>query len=232
MASVPSLAFGLVGNDWKFQRAPADGLNDITFPFNLAKAPHTRGYYFAQQFNFHNTKEVGYTGLQPQPDKNGRAIIRGVFSSFQGGTTTNHPNCYLGADGGPGVSCAVLIEGDYNHTYETVVENIGGTTWRGTLVDTVTGTKTVIGEWTLPAGSGKIKNGQVGFVEYFIWNGQPSHTCDSLPFTEAVFFHPTSKTTGASGGKITSVYEYGDCVGKVKYSKTPVNGGFDIKVGF
>ncbi|KAG0230547.1 hypothetical protein BGW42_000902, partial [Actinomortierella wolfii] len=75
-ASVPSLAFGLVGNDWKFQRAPADGLNDITFPFNLAKAPHTTGFYFAQQFNFHNTKEIGYTGLQPQEDKNGRAIIR------------------------------------------------------------------------------------------------------------------------------------------------------------
>ncbi|KAF9967142.1 hypothetical protein BGZ70_010665, partial [Mortierella alpina] len=60
-ACVPSLAFALVGNDWKFDNAPADGLNDITFPFNMARAPRKSGYYFAQQFNFHNVKEVGYT---------------------------------------------------------------------------------------------------------------------------------------------------------------------------
>ncbi|KAG0239755.1 hypothetical protein BGW41_007470 [Actinomortierella wolfii] len=164
--------------------------------------------------------------------QNGRSVFRSVFTSFQGGASTNHPNCHQGTDDIPGVSCAVLIEGDYSHTYNTVVENIDGTTWQGTLVDIVTGTETVTGEWTLPAGSGKIVNGQVGFVGYFIWNDQLPHTCDSLPFTEVTYFHPTSITVGASGGKITSVYEYGDCVGKVKYSSTPVNGGFDIKVGF
>ncbi|KAF9386608.1 hypothetical protein CPB97_003546 [Podila verticillata] len=229
----PSLSFALVGNDWKFSNAPADGLNDITFPFNMAKAPHKSGFYFAQQFNFHNVTDVGYTGLQPREDSRGKRVVHAAFSSFQAGTTTKHRNCSQGADGGAGVSCAVDIQGDYNHTYNLVVKNIRGTTWRGTLVDAVTRKSTIVGEWTLPAGAGKLVNGQGGFVEYYTWNGQPSHTCDSLPFTEATFYSPTSTTRGASGGSNTDVYEYGDCVGKAGYSVTKVaRGGYDIKVGF
>ncbi|KAI1305588.1 hypothetical protein EDD11_004902 [Mortierella claussenii] len=229
---VPSLGFALVGNGWKFQNAPSDGLSDVTFPFNIAKAPHKSGFYFAQQFNFKNVTEVGYTGLQPRPGANGKNVIHAAFSSFQGGTTSNHRNCRTGADGGPGVSCAVDINGDYSHTYNLVVKNTRGTTWRGTLVDTMTRKSTVVGEWTLPSGAGKIVNGQVGFVEYYIWNGQPSHTCNSLPFTRATFYNPTSKTKGARGGQITSVYEYGDCVGKAGYSVKKMSKGYDIKVGF
>ncbi|KAG0346814.1 hypothetical protein BG005_000515 [Podila minutissima] len=227
----PSLAFALIGNDWAFDNAPLDGLNDITFPFNMANAPHKSGFFFAQQFSFKNVDNFGHTGLQPREDKDGNSIVHATFSSFQDGTTTKHPNCHTGADGGPGVSCSVDIKGDYSHTYNLTVENTDGTTWRGTLVDE-TGTSTVVGEWTLPDGAGKIVNRQVGFVEYYIWNGQPSHTCDSLPSTEATFYDPTSKTVGANGGRITSVYEYGDCVGKAGYSVAEVSGGFDIKCGF
>ncbi|KAI9236278.1 hypothetical protein MVEG_08328 [Podila verticillata NRRL 6337] len=229
----PSVSFALVGSNWKFSNVPADGLNDVTFSFNMAKAPHKSGFYFAQQFNFHNVAEVGYTGLQPREDSSGKSFVHAAFSSFQGGTTTTHSNCHQGADGGSGVSCAVDINGNYNDTYNLVVENISGTTWRGTVVDTVTRMSTVVGEWTLPAGAGKLVNGQMGFVEYYTWNGQPSHTCNSLPFTEATFYNPTSKTSGASGGSITNVYEYGDCVGKAGFSVAKVaNGGSDIKVGF
>lgn len=228
----PSLGLALVGSDWSFSSAPSDGLNDITFPFNMANAPRTPGFYFAQQFNFDNVKEVGYTGVQPRSDYNGNSVVHAAFSSFQGGTKTTHPNCYEGADGGPGVSCAVDIYGDYSHIYNLAIENIGGTTWRGTLVDTVTGGWAVVGEWTLPYGAGRIKNGQVGFAEFFTWNGQPSHTCSSLPKTEAFFGNPTSNTSGASGGEVTKVYEYGDCVGKVGYSATQHSSGWDMRVGF
>ena len=228
----PSLAFGLVGNGWSFKKAPTTGLNDITFPFNMAHAPTVSGFYFAQQFNFLNVKEVGYTGLQPIPNAKGKNMVHAVFSSFQGGTTTKHKNCHMGADGGAGVSCALEVPGNYKHNYQMEIKNIGGTTWRGTLIDTVKNKSVVVGEWSLPAGAGKLANGQVGFVEYYIWNGQPSHTCDSLPKTEATFFNPTSKTKGASGGNITSVYEYGDCVGKAGYHLKKVSNGYDIKVGF
>ncbi|KAG0301999.1 hypothetical protein BGZ98_007874 [Dissophora globulifera] len=232
VSCVPSLGIALVGNDWGFYDAPSDGLNDITFPFNIANAPHVSGFYFAQQFGFYNVENISYTGLQPQPDSNGKSIVHAAFSSFEGGTTTNHPNCYSGADNGPGVSCAVDIIGNYNHTYNLVVENTNGTTWRGTLVDTETSSSTVVGEWTLPQEAGKIINGQGGFVEYYTWNGQPSHTCDSLPFTEATFYNPTSKTIGASEGYTYNIVEYGDCIGKAGYSATEVSEGYDIKVGF
>jgi len=231
-ALAPSTVLALIGNSWEFASAPSTGLKDVTFPFNIAHAPHESGYYFAQQFNFLGVPDVGYTGLQPRPDSNGKSIVHAAFSSFQKGTTTGHPNCHDGADGGSGVSCAVDIEGDYSHTYNLVVETSGARTWKGTLVDTVTGSATVVGEWTLPSGAGNIKNGQLGFVEYYPWNGQPSHTCDSLPKTEATFFYPTSKTSGASGGSIPKPYEYGDCIGKAGYSATQVSSGWDIKVGF
>ncbi|KAF9919688.1 hypothetical protein FBU30_010665 [Linnemannia zychae] len=232
LACAPSLGLALIGNYWTFKTAPAGGLNDVTFSFDMAKAPHKKGYYFAQQFNFNGIKNVGYIGLQPRPDSNGSSVIHAAFSSFQGGTVTSHPNCHTGADGGAGVSCAVDILGDYNHVYAVTVENISGTTWRGTLTDTVTNTEAVIGEWTLPSEAGKIRNWQMGFVEYFPWNSQPSHTCSSLPFTEVTFFNPTSKTPGASEGKVYYVHEYGDCVGQAGYATTQFSNGFDINCGF
>ncbi|KFH66239.1 hypothetical protein MVEG_08339 [Podila verticillata NRRL 6337] len=184
------------------------------------------------QFNFKNVSRVGYTGLQSRPDSNGTSIVHAAFSSFQNGTTSTHRNYHNGADSGPGVSCAVDINGNYNHTYILVVENSNGTTWRGSLVDTVTGNSTVVGEWTLPVGAGKIVNGQVGFVEYYPWNRKGSHPCDSLPWTKAIFYDPTSKTNGTSGGAITSVYETGNCVGRAALNKTKIPGGYDLKVGF
>ncbi|KAK3831107.1 MAG: hypothetical protein J3R72DRAFT_455243 [Linnemannia gamsii] len=221
----PSVCFGLIGSGWRFTTAPVDGLSDITFPFKIANAPHQRGYYFAQQFNSKNVVRVGYTGLQPQVDFEGN-------SSFQEGTTVAHPNCRPGVNGGTGVSCSVEIIGDYSHTYNLVVENIGGTTWRGRLVDGEIDDSVVVDAWTLPEGSGKIVNGQVGFVEYFIWNGHPSYTCESTPFTEATFMNPTTTTIGASGGKVTRVYEFDRCEGKVGFSPKKVPEGYDIKVSF
>ncbi|KJZ70082.1 hypothetical protein HIM_10522 [Hirsutella minnesotensis 3608] len=233
---VPSLALALVGDDWRFDNAPADGLNDITFPINIANAPHQTGFYFAQQYEFEGVKDGSYCGLQPREDKNGQSIIHGVFSAFENGTTSSHPNCHNGADGGPGVSCAVDIVGDYSHTYNIYIENAGGTTWRGILIDTETDQGTVIGEYTLPAGSGKILNGDGGFVEYYPWNGEDGHPCDTLPRTEVTFGDPSSQTEGAFGGRITSVYEYADkemdCVGRVGFSTSETSLGQNIQVGF
>ncbi|KAF9969148.1 hypothetical protein BGZ73_008635, partial [Actinomortierella ambigua] len=223
----------LIGNSWKFDKIPSGGLLDVTFPFNLANAPRQRGYYFAQQFNFFGIPEVGYTGLQPQSDFNGKSMLRAVFSSFQKHTTTTHHNCHLGADGGPGVSCGVYFYADYSHTFNMVVERVKGTTWRGTVVDTVTNGTIVVGEWTLPSTSTGIKKSQLGFVEYFLWNdGKPSHDCTKLPFTEATFYHPTSRSVNATGGQIDSVYAYGECVGESDFQLSQVNNGYDIRVGF
>lgn len=230
-AFAPQLGFALVGNSWSFSGSPSGGLKDITFPFNMAGASHTSGYYFAQQYNFQNVENVGYCGIQNRENSGGKSVVHAVFSSFQAGTTSDDANCHDGADGGSGVSCAVEINGDYSSTYNLVIENTSGTTWTGTIVDTSTGAKTRVGTYTLPSGAGGIKSSQVGFVEYYPWNSG-SHQCSDLPKTEVTMYDPTSNTSGAGSGTMGKPYEYGDCVGKVDYSASQVSGGYKIDVGF
>ncbi|EFY94998.1 hypothetical protein X797_010539 [Metarhizium robertsii] len=236
-AFAPQLGLALVGNDWSFPGRPwdgsSDGLRDITFPFNMAGASHDSGYYFAQQFNFHNVPDVGYCGIQNRPDDNGKSIVHAVFSSFQEGTTAdiNDENCHDGADGGPGVSCSVQVTGDYSHTYLLVIENNHGTTWTGTVVNTVTGNRTRVGTYTLPYGAGGIQPRQVGFVEYYPWNvGGPD--CSQLPKTEVTMYDPWSNTPGVGNGTMGRPYEYGQCVGRVKFSSQKLPDGYNIDVGF
>ncbi|KAJ7078722.1 hypothetical protein B0H15DRAFT_954405 [Mycena belliarum] len=61
-------AYALVGSSWSVTNVPAAGLTDITFPITIVEAGHISGYYFAQQFDFVNLSDVGYTGVQPRPD--------------------------------------------------------------------------------------------------------------------------------------------------------------------
>ncbi len=219
---------------WNVSSAPSTGPTDVTLPFNMANASHTSGFYYAMQFNFVNVSDVGYTGIQPRPNNAaGQSVVHGVFSSFAAGTTTTDPLCHMGADGGPGVSCAVEIATTtgYAHTYNFVVTNTGGTTWAGTMVDAVTGVQTHVGSWKLPAGAGGIRSSQVGFVEYYRWNDGQNHPCNTLPKTHVFFGTPTTKTSGAGPGRLGTPYEYGNCVGQVGFSTTTSASGAFVTVG-
>ncbi|KAG8418311.1 hypothetical protein J3458_005730 [Metarhizium acridum] len=229
-ACIPPLAYANVGLSWKFNDPPQTGLKDVTFPINMAKARHETGYYLAQQFSFKGMKRPGYIGIQPRPDSKGRSIVHAAFSSFQGGTATCHPRCRSGADGGRGVSCAIDVPGDYAHTYNLTVENVrDNTTWRGLLVDTVTKKTHEIGAWTLPSGAGKIRSSQVGFVEYFPWNGH-QRICPRQPKIEATFYNPWSNT-GGGAGVVAGVHDYGDCKGSENFTSTKVVGGYTVNYG-
>ncbi|KAF7795911.1 hypothetical protein EIP86_007078 [Pleurotus ostreatoroseus] len=229
---LPAYTYALVGVDWDVDNTPASGLTDITFPFNIANATHVSGYYFAQQFGFNGLADIGYTGLQPRPDSAlGVSNIRAVFSSFVPNTTTLDPLCSLGADGGPGVSCSITIPASYAHTYNMEVVNTVGTTWTGTMVDTITGIRAHVGTWTLPAGAGGIKSNEGGFVEYYLWNDGQAHPCNTLPKTQAFFGVPTTTTAGAGPGHISTAYEYGNCIGQVAFSTSTTNAGTFVKVG-
>ena len=230
LCSIFQASEALVGLSWSMANVPKTGLKDITFPISMPNAPHKSGYFFAQQFSFNGQSDVGYTGLQPRPDSGSQSIIHAVFSSFISGTTTADSNCHDGADGGPGVSCAVDIKADYAHDYHLQIQNIGGTQWVGTLVDAVTGSKTHIGSYTLPSGTGGIKESQAGFVEYYPWNSESQHACNTLPKTSVTFGAPT--TSGGNSGKLGSPYEYGDCVGRVNFSTRKNGSGYEVSVGF
>ena len=229
VALLPTFAMGLVGISWSVTNVPPSGLRDITFPFSIANSPHKTGYYFAQQFGFIGQSDIGYTGLQPRPDSSGKPVIHAVFSSFIASTTTSDTNCHLGADGGPGVSCAVEFSASYADAYQLVVQNTGGTTWSGTAVDTTTGNRVHIGSWTLPGGTQGIKGSQVGFIEYYLWNDGQNHPCSTLPFTSMTFGVPT---TTMSGGSLGNAYEYGNCVGQVAFKSQRTSQGDAVSVGF
>ncbi|KAF4553073.1 Hypothetical protein D9617_8g050860 [Elsinoe fawcettii] len=235
LATCLPFSLALVGHNWAFSDFPSSGLNDITFPFSIAAADKDRGFYFAQQYNFINVDSVGYCGLQPRASPSSGDVLHAAFSSFQTGATSGHDNCSDGADGGSGVSCAVDVTGvNYDHPWNiTIARSRDNHTWKGTLVDTVTGKETVIGEYSLPAGTGGIKNGQMGFVEYYPWNGKsPKPACSTLPKTGVTFFNPTSEAKGASVGANKKPYTYGYCGDDAGFSVEQVKNGWEVQVGF
>ncbi|OAA64853.1 hypothetical protein ISF_04263 [Cordyceps fumosorosea ARSEF 2679] len=235
-ALAAKLGAALVGVDWNFPSSDDGvGLNDVTFGFDVTNAPHTTGFYFAQQFYFNGVDGGAYTGLQPRPDNDNGSVIHAAFSSFVSGTTSTSSLCSDGADGGDGVSCSTEFNGNYSHAYNCVVETTdGGSTWRGTVVDTVTGDAHPVGEWKLPKQAAGLQSWGLGFVEYYIYpRGSDGNViCEDLPLTEVTFFSPSSNTKGANQGSVAKPYEYGDCVGKSAFSTTQVTGGYDVKVGF
>ncbi|KAJ6532216.1 hypothetical protein DFH09DRAFT_1182459 [Mycena vulgaris] len=224
-------ANALVGSSWSMTNVPSTGLKDITFPLTIVETRHTSGYFFAQQYGFVNSRDVGYTGLQPRPNQNGKPVLHAVFSSFIAGSTTTDSNCSPGADGGPGVSCSVEWNGVYGRTYDLEVKSNGSSLWVGTAVDTVTGARIHIGSYTLPAGVGGIQNSQAGFVEMYLWNDGRSHACATLPYQKTIFGHPRSTHLGSIGMQ-KPAYEYGDCVGKVAFHTQELLRGVENNCGF
>ncbi|MEU1332877.1 hypothetical protein [Streptomyces sp. NPDC005865] len=224
-----SVGGGNVSISWSVPGTPSAGLSNLTFPMTVNPATaHTSGIYFAQQFGFTNAQDVGYTGLQPRANSGGSERLSARFSTFVAGSTTDDPLCHAGADGGPGVTCAVDFDGVYGHRYDMRVERTGTDTWTGTARDTVTGKETHLGTYTLPAGSGGLRGSQGGFVEYYA--GIPS--CAEMPRSDAVFGGPTSTDGGGLSGTSRANYEYSDCVGESNYRAENVGSGTHVTRGF
>ncbi|KHN98016.1 uncharacterized protein MAM_04405 [Metarhizium album ARSEF 1941] len=226
VALAPYLAHATFALRWYFRNPPPDGLADATFPLLMRSAGHVEGYFFAYQFQFDNIPNVAYIGIQPRPDYGGRSVVHAAFSSFQGGTETSHPNCYYGADGGPGVSCAIDVYGDYWHRYNLVVENIRGTTWRGRLVNEATGQSHEIGVWTLPRGAGNMQSWGSGFIEHYMHDN-----CRQWPKIGVTFFEPSSTSTGNSGSVLDMPTDYGVCRRVENLQVARTDEGFRINYG-
>ncbi|OAR01646.1 hypothetical protein LLEC1_07504 [Akanthomyces lecanii] len=232
-ALAPSTCLAGIGHAWQFSESPSGGMTEVTFGFGVSNAAHKTGYYFANQFNFENVANASYTGVQPQTDSNGQASIRGVFSSFEGGTTSDHPNCKNGADNGAGVSCAVILNvKDFGGRFDCVIENIGGTKWRGTLNNAATGQSAIIGEFVQPSGAAGIARYQTGFLEYYLANGNHNFQCSDQFKTEVSYYYPTSTTPGAGTGTISKPYQYGACVDKQGFATTAGPNYWTIDSGF
>ncbi|MEV4937634.1 RICIN domain-containing protein [Streptomyces zaomyceticus] len=218
---------GNVSVGWSIPDTPTAGLTNITFPMTInSDTAHQSGIYFAQQFSF--ATNLGYTGLQPRADVAGKERLRGVFSVFGEGASSTHTNCSSGADGGAGVSCGVEFDAVYGHKYDLKVSKTGTNTWTGTAIDTVTGTSTQIGTYTLANGSGDIRGSQGGFVEYYL--SIPS--CSLMPRADGVLGGPTSTDAGGLTGTSRAKYEYSDCVGTSNYAAQNDGDGTHVTRGY
>ncbi|KID94594.1 hypothetical protein MAJ_09444, partial [Metarhizium majus ARSEF 297] len=218
---------------WKVDKVPSGGLQDITFPISMKDSIRERGWYWAQNFQFHGKSGNAYIGVQPRPANSKGPVDHAAFSSFMPGTKSTDPNCSPGADGGPGVSCSVQITGTDDHSYDLRVENIGNTTWSGTMVNTVSKVETHIGSWTLPAGAGGIKGNYLGFVEWWPFNDRSKPpTCDLLKRTTVAFGPPRTSTANAGAGSLGNPYEVFECKGKIDYKTQKVGDNVEISVGF
>ena len=186
---------------------PVQGLTEISFYLTIKDQPNRSSdvVYWSQQFGFKNGA-IGYTGIQPRPNINGVSQGRALFSVFGSGPTTSDPNCFSGADGGPGVSCATSFAYVVGKTYQFQVTTTSPNLWQGTVIDTESGKATHIGSWTVPAAWGNVQKSNLAFTEFY--GNYP--TCESLPSTSALFGPPTA-ANGALKGRYTATWIQGKC---------------------
>jgi len=213
---------GNVSVSWAFNHFlgnyPKGGrLTDLTFRFTVNNETlHAKGAYFAQQFFFDNSGNEGnsaYTGLQPQPDKDGKQYLGAVFSTFIAKSKSTDKNCSDGADGGAGVSCGVVFPATYMHTYKILVHKDLNHTWSGEVEDEQSGQKTHIGSWTLPDHTGDIKPSGTGFGEYYAYYkpGYPQFvvpSCDKLAKISVIYGPVSTTNYGGGVGSIYNPHEY------------------------
>lgn len=230
MGLLPALSNAQANWGWTIDNVPDAGLTDITFPISVTGSDHEKHYYYAMQYPFLGVDGIGYTGLQPQADAdNGTAQIRGVFSTFISGSTTDDDQCSEGADGGPGISCGLVFEGDYSATYNLVIKNTGGTTWTGTAVNKKTSEQLHLGTYTLPSSAKGIKGGHMGFVEDYLGVDQ----CSEMIKGGTVVGKPFSDSTTNAKGGIDEPNASGTCSGqKANWSAKNGTDGWTMTLGF
>lgn len=145
-------------------------VSQLKLPMTFHSAPNASGIYFA----YYTTLESGsrpYAGFQPKPlGDDGKPRLQAVFSSFHAEATTADTNCQYGADGGPGVSCAVQFAYKYNTTYTIILQRASASATTQLMIGDVfnnsTGSMVAhIGSFRLPIAVGRFKPSDQGFLE-------------------------------------------------------------------
>ncbi|TQV90787.1 hypothetical protein IF1G_10530 [Cordyceps javanica] len=227
------MAVKKVSFHWEATDAPDSGLEDITFPMSMHKAPHETGYYFEQAIAFEDIPQemdrdlVVYTGLQPRKDENGKSSVHAVFSSFFPGTTTTNNNCRDTANNGPGVSCAIDVQSSYDDEYHLHVKHVNQSTYIGTLIDHKSAQSWPMGSFVLPNGVGRMK-GATGFVEL---HNESDYDCSEYPYTAVTFGTPFTSTKGVKIS-LNDPHRGKDCNDSMPWHATGLDDGMlEITIG-
>ncbi|KAG6275543.1 hypothetical protein E4U47_000755 [Claviceps purpurea] len=228
-------ALASIISSWEFTGNPSGGLRDVTFPFKIDGTVHKSDYFFSQQLRFQGVTGLTICGIGNQPNgPGGESIVRAQFiSDYQLGTTTQDSNCRLvsGVPSDDTITCTVDFSGSYGAMYNIVVEQVKGTTWKATVVDTSNGKSVHIGSWTLPSTAGGIRPNELGYVRYYGPMG-PGMCSPPLPRAEVIIYDPFSRTLGAGTGHINEPFNFlYPCEGGIGYSAQNIGNGYHIRFG-
>jgi hypothetical protein len=146
---------------------------------------------------FADNKDPFYMGLQPNGNlSNGSLGKMALFSFFGAGASSTHPNCTVGADDGPGVSCHVAYPWVTGRTYRFQIERTASDakteTWTGSVTDTKTGSKTEIGWWAITIGHGLVGNNPLNFTEYYL----NVNSCEAMGHASVTYGAPIGSNAG------------------------------------
>jgi hypothetical protein len=209
---------------------PTPQYDRLDWTLTVLDLPDTKSYYYwAFQDGF-----VGggafYFGLQPYGSCPGGGNCKiALFSFFGNGATTSASSCLSGADGGPGMSCHIpynwSIGVPYRFTIQlTATDAVNNTeTWSGTVTDTIAGSSTEIGNWTIPGQNttvpGLIGTEAVSFVEYYeaVKGG-----CRQEPYAKVNMSVPTGSSNGTvSEGGVNSTFPTQTCSTSAAFTLLP-----------
>lgn len=180
---------------------PFDDLEMTLTWRQVAPPPKGMGYYAMFMFYFEN-KKGGYTGLQW--DKEGTKAIFSIWDDGPGGKiATPQGGCVRFGHEGSGASCIIPFAWKAGREYRLRVTRLErselGVSWRGAVVDLLTGVETPIGVIRLgddAQGYGGLSKKSTSVLEYY---GRGDFACSDLPLTVVDWHGPF-----AQGGEVGS----------------------------
>ncbi len=171
-------------SDNYFPTPPTSGYSSVQHDLNVDYVTPHASYFWAHQINFASsgTKGGGYFGMQSgSSSTQDRVVLFALWDT----TRANGSSCSSFSNEGSGMHCGVGYNWVAGRTYHFKLGKLSqdtyGTWWRASVVDTVTGVVTIIGDIENPPGWGGLGTFSGLWTEYFA--GSVS-TCNDLPYSK------------------------------------------------
>lgn len=201
--------------DWNLPLSPIVGIQQ---PVSINKTSSDR--YYAMSWNWDNSTQGGYMGLQNDGTLPGKGKTKIALFSVWNAVDSQGSNCQQFTGEGTGLSCRMAYNFKAGHTYTYIVSRAStepGLWWTASILDISSKKTTVIGTLRAPDDSGadSIAPRLNNFSEFF----GDTRPCDKVPTSDTTFrqpvvtgtmadslgtFDPTTQSIGAcTGGSIT-----------------------------
>lgn len=196
--SAEAIAPGPVATTYRsFAEIPARGFYSLDSFVTVLSDEGQTDYMWAQQLRFAKGDQA-YVGLQSNGVIDGSRVGKMAIFSVYSGVAGHGSTCDAFTGEGSGFSCRIPYEWVEGREYRLRVHEVccaeqpaQEERWGAWVLDTVTGTETLIGSITVPGSWGWIESSTTAFTSYF---GDLTD-CNEMPYAKARF----GDLTGDSG---------------------------------